>query len=187
MGSFAYLFSVSGVICLSLDLILTLKYPFSPKEKRIRLYYVVSILYALVLTFCVAYDESSVPTAYIFVIMTLVLYIVNLVSLGYACMRLCRRSVNRNMRVTIVVRHMLFIVVYALSNFVGIIPQAQFIFPNWYVHPWVFNWFYVLFGQGILFFIIRMFEPYAWNLVRRRLGKFLYCGKETTCRDVNAD
>ena len=111
-----------------MDLYLTLKNPFYPREKRVAKYNIflmvvflfsaINIIYSIVAegTNLNLYDSSRQSTAIIiFIFYTSVLFLFTVVPTLLVTFKLCRKGTSKKLRVKVIRRHMIFFSIYILT------------------------------------------------------------------------
>jgi hypothetical protein len=109
-----YLFNT----CLAIDLILMLKYPFSPKEKRMTIYLYGSLVVGLLPTACIFLtvdyrQENYLPAVwalYVGLSFPVVYFLVAFASICYAVKKLKRPGISKESQKLVLVRHALAII-----------------------------------------------------------------------------
>jgi len=111
-----------------IDLYLTLKNPFYPREKRVSRYNLfllvvfifsaINIIYSIVTagTNLNLYDKTRQSTSIVlFVLFTSVLYLFTVVPTLLVIFKLCRKGTSKKLRAKVIRRHLIFFSIYILS------------------------------------------------------------------------
>jgi len=145
---------------LCLDLILTLRDPFSAPDSRYNVYLLVSVLGA----FPAAFIRSKAYNIYIYgwiVVVVFVGYLISaIVSAIYAVRRLKHPGISSEARQMFARRHLSYIFVNIICQAYNIISKINASTENKPMDGWFFTVLSVLFfGQGFFLSLVRFFEP----------------------------
>ena len=111
---------------LAVDLILMLKFPFKKKESRVPVYFAISLFICLTLTTSwittlrKREDNGAIkPAIWVMVFAILVIvtqYVISIYSIFFAAVKLCRPGISKESRKLVLIRHILSIVLFDISQ-----------------------------------------------------------------------
>lgn len=122
LANFFLLASAGLNICLCLDLILMIRNPFSPKEKRVPWYYVITFVIAASQAWAWSHskrgDDSLIHYYAVWSLELTVIFLVAvyIVSIVYACRKLRGPGISKVIREQIMKRHVLTIGFFIFAN-----------------------------------------------------------------------
>ena len=174
--------------CICIDLILMVRYPFTKKEPRVRLYLLGSLLVSIPTSFFNVNfednDKSLYRGAFCTVTMFSIFIIAFLVSTIYTCGKLRGPGMSKQVRGLVLNRHVATMIVYAVCNiYIYIVPFCMVI-PDWRQYlmtsnQWYIKMFKILFAaQGFLIPMMRLSEPYFFKILSKTLKKLCNRGAE---------
>ena len=106
-------------ICLSVDLILMLRYPFDKKESRMKFYWIISLILSITLTLtAICFDNEAVISFAVYgTLAVLVAYFCILIfSVIFACRKLSGPGMSKEVRGLLLKRYILAAFLYLIAN-----------------------------------------------------------------------
>ena len=164
---------------LCLELIFLVRYPFERKEKRSRVYYIVSILVSIIIsTIAILFPPTNF---WIHLVNGLILgltaiYILTFIaSLIYCCKKLYGAGISKEVRRQILWRHVLTCLVFMICNtYLTMTPIIQNL-PAWLNNydktlntPGIMILKFLFASQGLLIPVLRLSEPYFFQEFSRQ-------------------
>jgi hypothetical protein len=170
--------------CLAVDLILMLKHPFKSKEARIPLYLVSSIAVTVFITtawlmtvYKSPVTSTIVPAKWVLkcaILIIILQLLVSIYSVIYALWKLCKPGISKESRRLVLIRHILSIVFFNISQAYLIITLITWIFLhelqaagfNVYNNKWIGISKILFASQGIYLPILRLVEPFFFKMLK---------------------
>ena len=110
--------------CICLDLILTLKKPFAPKEARVKYYYGVSLIHASISATLIAIYDTDLKkdwlqktVSFSSTCVCILIWIMSIASIVYGCIKLGKPNISKRVRRMILARHIITILFFLLVSF----------------------------------------------------------------------
>jgi hypothetical protein len=193
---------------LAIDLILMLKYPFKAKEPRIPMYvitaFITSCLLCITWVMTVAKSQQlntirpAKPVMWFAVTLIVLQLLISIVSIIYALVKLCRPGISKESRKLVLIRHILSIIFFNISNLYIIIILLTWIFSeyikknNWNVvdNKWIGVSKIIFASQGIYLPILRLVEPFFFKTLKENiidLVTFVFCCRKKINKDDMLD
>ena len=119
LAVFATFSTVMLNMMLSLDLILTVRYPFKKKEGRNKIYVAISVVCSCLYTCGIAFSKDGSyywSSIYFGIAILCLFFLVFLVSIIYTCKMLSGQGMSKEVRNLVLKRHILTTVLYLVSN-----------------------------------------------------------------------
>ena len=176
--------SLNAFLCI--DLIMTLRYPFSNKERRVRNFIIASFVCSIIATVnrVIIFEFDKMYTR-ISAILTLTLlmcyFLIVLSSYLFAAFKLCRPGISRKAVGTILFRHVLvtflyvFTQIYIWSSVIkGIIVGPE---QSWEKNSFFLAIKLIFMSQGYLMALVRLSEPRFYSIMIKKFLAYLSKGK----------
>lgn len=188
LAMFASVFGLFLQICVAIDLILSIRRPFSPKEPRIRAYICVSFIAAVfqgvTLTFGHQYGTVNLTVKFggVFAMISITCcWVISAISIVYGLVKLCKPNISQKVRQQVIIRHVVTIVFFVISQ--AYIQIGFFIIfsPTYWDKPypdltsehWASALKIIFAAQGIFLPLTRIAEPYFYQTVAKRTKAFI--------------
>ena len=192
LKSFFWTASMVFNICICFDLILMIKHPFDSKAKRIVKYHISSYTIGIIAGLeKVFFPEALGGQSYLGwtqLISFICFMIMGLFSSFWACSKLSKPGISREVRMLVLKRHVSYIICYFLCNLYLMMQGIQKLNESSTRGKWWINASEIAyFSQGLIIPAIRSVEPYffrqAWYNIKMPFVicfRFLLCFKSTT-------
>ena len=181
--------------CLAIDLVLMIRNPFKAKEVRVPFYLWGCIIVAFSLTASIfatvhrtdrnIYLETGRIPMYTTITMFASYFLINIMSVLYALKKICKPGISKETQKLVLVRHVVSIFSFMVSQLyiIGCIVYAMI--PNWVVtsnvHTAVYTLNLLFISQGIYLPILRLSEPFFFHVIWQNLCALFCC----CCRKEN--
>ena len=170
-------------MCLSIDLILLVRYPFAQKDGRNKIYVTVSILVSLLYTCGLGFSSSPDDTTYemavwLGIIMLCIYFCIFLFSIVYTCKKLSGAGMSKEVRNLVLKRHILTTLLYLVSNSYLFATFFILEIPSWKnteisLDTWWTRTLKILFiCQGFFIPLARLSEPYFYEILGHKITKW---------------
>ena len=173
-------------MCISVDLIWTIRQPFTPKEPRVKLFYALTFILVLsqflVPDFLSKYNLIETKMNYLGYIRLFVIFftcLISVISITYGSFKLCKPNISQKMSRLILARHIVTITFLMLVNMYIILGVAYYTITKTDPKTVDLNSTTILIlqvifgGQGLLLPLTRVFEPYFYTITLRKVRNFL--------------
>ena len=194
LAVFATMCTVMLNMCLSIDLILLVRYPFDKKDGRNKIYVSVSVFISLFYTSGLGFSSSPEDLFYIIIVwMGIVIlccyFLVFLFSIVYTCKKLSGPGMSKEVRNLVLKRHILTTLLYLLSNTYLFATFFILALPEWKnmeieMDTWWTRTLKIIFVcQGFSIPLARLSEPYFYEIIGHKMQK--WCSQ--TARKVKSE
>ena len=162
-------------ICLSLDLILTLRNPFMKSQSRYVTYVLITLIVAAVPAFQRVVNQDTAKSQFTYGWIVVVIFFIYIVTACYSIFFgmkfLFRPGISSEARKMTMRRHVFYIAMNILCQVYNFLSRLETdIDPTLQYDHWCITTFAVFFfGQGIFLNIVRWFEPGYLEIVRNNL------------------
>lgn len=184
LAVFATFMTVMLNMMLSIDLILTVRYPFKKKDDRNKIYVAISVLFSLVYTCGMGFSNDGENfydfSKWMGIVMLSLFFAVFVVSIAYTCKKLSGPGMSKEVRNLVLKRHILTTVLYLISNSYLFATFFILALPSWdsndndrTLDTWWTRTLKILFVcQGFFIPLVRLSEPYFYEIIGHKISKW---------------
>ena len=107
-------------LCLVIDLVIMIKYPLSQKDKFMKIYFLISFMFSMVVSLSVGFTATAEAAEFnnlISLIAYILLWSAGAWSIYYAVRRLTKPGISGSERSLVLYRHAIGILIFLLTNF----------------------------------------------------------------------
>ena len=185
LAVFATFSTVMLNMMLSIDLILTVRYPFKKKEGRNPIYLTISVVFSTLYTSGLGFSHNSdnmyIFSIYMGVVVLCLFFLVFVVSVVYTCKKLSGPGMSKEVRNLVLKRHILTTVLYIVCNCYLFATFFILAMPAWTssekeLDTWYTRALKLIFvSQGFFIPLARLSEPYFYEIVGHKMS--LWCSQ----------